>query len=66
MNSQHVLSALEGISSALSMVENVHLNLSTFLMENSVKYQEQLTRLSEEKRTQLSAFAREITKIVKG
>jgi len=60
------LSALEGISSALSMVENVNLNLSTFLMENSVKYQEHLTRLSEEKRTQLSDFAREVTKIVRG
>ena len=60
------LSALEGISSALSMVENVNLNLSTFLMENSVKYQEQLTSLSEEKRKKLSDFAREVTKIVRG
>ena len=59
------LSALEGISSALSMVENVNLSLSTFLLEHSGKYQEMLTQLSEEKRNQLSAFAREVTKIVK-
>ncbi len=60
------LSALAGISSALSMVENVNLSISTFLLEQSGKYQEQLTNLSEEKRNQLSAFAREITKIVRG
>ncbi len=60
------LSALEGISSALSMVENVNLSISTFLLEQSGKYQEQLTNLSEEKRNQLSAFAREVTKIVRG
>jgi len=60
------LSALEGISSALSMVENVNLSLSTFLLEHSGKYQEMLIQLSEEKRNQLSAFAREVTKIVKG
>lgn len=60
------LSALAGISSALSMVENVNLSLSTFLLEQSGKYQEQTTRLSEEKRDQLSDFAREVTKIVRG
>jgi len=60
------LSALEGISSALSMVENVNLSLSTFLLEHSGKYKEMLTQLSEEKRNQLSAFAREVTKIVRG
>ncbi|RLD92017.1 MAG: hypothetical protein DRJ13_16985, partial [Bacteroidetes bacterium] len=60
------LSALEGISTALSMVENVNLGISTFLLEQSGKYQEQLTSLSEEKRNQLSAFAREVTKIVRG
>ena len=60
------LSALEGISIALSTAENVNLSLSTFLLEHSGKYQEQLTRLSEEKRNQLSDFAREVTKIVRG
>ena len=60
------LSALAGISSALSMVENVNLSLSTFFLEHSGKYQEMLSRLSEEKRNQLSDFAREVTKIVKG
>ncbi len=60
------LSALEGISSALSMVENVNLSLSTFLLDNSIKYQKMLTQLSEEKRKQLSDFAREVTKIVRG
>jgi DNA-binding MarR family transcriptional regulator len=60
------LSALAGISSALSLVENVNLSLSTFLLNHSVKYQEMLTQLSEEKRNQLSDFAREVTKIVRG
>ena len=60
------LSALAGISSALSMVENVNLSISTFLLEQSGKYQEQLKSLSEEKRNQLSAFAREVSKIVRG
>ena len=60
------LSALAGISSALSMVENVNLSISTFLLNQSGKYQEMLSQLSEEKRNQLSDFAREVTKIVKG
>jgi len=60
------LSALAGISSALSMVENVNLSVSTFLLQQSGKYQEMLTQISEEKRKQLSDFAREITKIVSG
>jgi DNA-binding MarR family transcriptional regulator len=59
------LSALAGISSALSMVESVNLNLSTFLLDHSGKYQEMVSRLSEEKRNQLSAFAREVAKIVR-
>ncbi len=60
------LSALAGMSIALSMVENANLSLSTFLLEHSDKYQEMLTQLSEEKRNQLSDFAREVTKIVRG
>jgi len=59
------LSALAGISIALSIAENANLNLSTFLLEHSDKYQEMLTQLSEEKRNQLGDFAREVTKIVK-
>jgi DNA-binding MarR family transcriptional regulator len=60
------LSALAGISIALSIAENANLNLSTFLLEHSDKYQEMLTQLSEEKRNQLGDFAREVTKIVRG
>ena len=60
------LSALGGISIALSMAENANLSLSTFLLEHSDKYQEMLTQLSEEKQNQLSDFAREVTKIVRG
>lgn len=59
------LSALAGISIALSMVENANLSLSTFLLDHSDKFQEMLSQLSEEKRNQLSDFAREVTKIVK-
>ena len=60
------LSALAGISIALSMVENANLSLSTFLLDHSDKFQEMLTQLSEEKKNRLSDFAREVTKIVGG
>jgi DNA-binding MarR family transcriptional regulator len=60
------LSALAGISSALSVVEDFNLRFSTFLLEQSGKYHEMLTQISEEKRNQLSDFAREVVKIVKG
>ena len=60
------LNALAGISSALSLVENVNLSISTFLLNQSVKYQEMLAQLSDEKREQLSDFAREVAKIVRG
>jgi len=60
------LSALAGISIALSMVENANLSLSTFLLDHSDKFQEMLTQLSEEKKNRLSDFAREVTKIVVG
>jgi len=60
------LSALAGISSALSLVENINLRFSTFLLDHSNKYLEMLSQLSEEKQNQLSDFAREVTKIVKG
>lgn len=60
------LSALAGISTTLSLVENVQLDLATSLLEQSGKYQEKLIEIGEERRNQLSEFAREVTKIVKG
>lgn len=60
------LSALAGINATLSLVEDVHLDLATFLLEQSGRYQEKLIEVGEEKRSQLSDFAREVTKIVKG
>ena len=60
------LSALAGISSALSVVEDVNLRFSTFLLEQSGKYHEMLTQISEEKRNLLSDFAREVSSIVRG
>jgi DNA-binding MarR family transcriptional regulator len=60
------LIALAGIGAALSLVEDVNLRLSTFLLEQSGKYQEMLAQLSEEKRKQLSDFTRDVIKIVKG
>ena len=60
------LSALAGISATLSLVENVQLDLATSLLEQSGKYQEKLIEIGEEKRNQLSGFAREVARIVKG
>ena len=60
------LSALAGISATLSLVENVHLDIATFFLEQSGKYQEKLAEVSEDKRNQLSDFAREVARIVKG
>ena len=60
------LIALAGFGAALSLVEDVNLKLSTLLMEQSGKYQEMIARLSEEKREQLTDFAREVAKIVRG
>lgn len=59
------ISALAGIGSALTMVENVNLKFSTFLFEQSGKYQEMLTQMSPEKRNQLNDFARQIMKYIK-
>ncbi len=59
------ISALAGISSAISMFENVNLNLSTFLLDQSGKYQEMFSQLSEDSKNKLSAFAREVTKILR-
>jgi len=60
------LIALAGIGEALFLVEDVNLKLSTFLLEQSGKYQEMLTQLSEEKKKQLTDFTRNVIKIVKG
>jgi len=60
------LSALVGIGAALSLVENVHLDIATFLLAQNGRYQEMLIEIGGEKRNQLSGFAREVTKIVKG
>ena len=60
------LSALAGISATLTLVENVQLDLATSLLEQSGRYQEKLIEIGEEKRNQMSEFAREVAKIVKG
>lgn len=60
------LIALSGFGIALSLVEDVNLRFSTFLLEHSGKYQEMLAKLSEEKRKQLTDFTRDVIKIVKG
>ena len=60
------LKALSGFGIALSLVENVNLRFSTFLLEQSGKYQEVFAQLSEEKRKQLTDFTRDVIKIVKG
>ena len=60
------LIALAGIGAALTLVEDVNLNLSTFLMKQSGKYQEMLTQLNEEKRKQMIDFTQDVIKIVRG
>jgi hypothetical protein len=60
------LIALAGFGAALSLVEDVNLRLSTFLLEQSGKSQEMLAQLSEEKQKQLTDFTRDVIKIVKG
>jgi len=60
------LIALAGFGIALSLVDDVNLRFSTFLLEHSGKYQEMLAKLSEEKQKQLTDFTRNVIKIVKG
>ena len=60
------LIALAGFGATLSLVEDVNLKLSTLLMEQSGKYQEIIAKLGEEKKKQLTAFTRDVIKIVKG
>ncbi|MBI9045350.1 MAG: hypothetical protein JEZ06_12745 [Anaerolineaceae bacterium] len=59
------ISALGGIGSALTMVEEINLRFSTFLLEQSGKYHENLVLLNTEKREQLSNFARQIVHKIK-
>ena len=58
------LSALGGVSATLYMVERANRRASTFLLGQSGKFQTMLSRLSEDNRRYLSAFAREVAKIV--
>lgn len=60
------LIALAGFCAALSLVEDVNKRFSTLIMEQSGKYQEMFTQLNEEKREQLTDFARQVAKITKG
>ncbi|MFH1633420.1 MAG: hypothetical protein ABIG63_05335 [Chloroflexota bacterium] len=60
------LSALGGVSVALSMMERVNRRVSTFLLAQSGKYHTMFSQLGEENRRRLSEFAREAAKIVSG
>ena len=58
------LSALGGVSVALSMMERVNRRAATFLLAQSGKYHTIFSQLGEENRRRLSDFAREVAKIV--
>lgn len=60
------LSALGGVSVALSMMERVNRRVATFLLAQSGKYHTMFSQLGEENRRRLSEFAREAAKIVSG
>jgi hypothetical protein len=60
------LIALAGFGAALSLVEDVNINLATILLEHSGRYQEMLTQLSEEKKKLFTDFTRNIIKILRG
>lgn len=57
------LISLAGIGAILSVVEDVNLKLSSFLLEQSEKYQEMFKQLNAEKQEQLTDFAREVTRM---
>lgn len=57
------LIALAGIGAILSVLEDVNLKISLFLMEQSEKYQEMFTQLNAEKQEQLADFAREVARL---
>jgi hypothetical protein len=58
------LSALAGVSVTLSMIERINRRVSSFLLIQSGKYQTLLSQIGEEHHRHLSAFAREVTKII--
>jgi len=60
------LSALGGVSIALSVMERVNRRVATFLLAQSGKYHTMFSQLGEENRRRLSDFAREAAKIVSG
>lgn len=60
------LSALGGVSVALSIMERVNRSAATFLLAQSGKYHTMFSQLGEENRRRLSEFAREAAKIVSG
>ena len=58
------LSALSGIGLVLSVLERISRRFSTLLLGQIGRYEEMLSRLSEENRLRLSDFARDVTKIL--
>lgn len=57
------ISGLPGMSAAVSMFEQAN-KASTFLLEQSGKFQTRLAQLGEENRRRLSDFAREVAEII--
>ena len=60
------LSAIGGISSALYMIEGVHLNIAMYLLDRSGKFHQHIHYLNQENRDRLSNFPREVTEIISG
>jgi len=60
------LIALAGFGTALSLVEDVNINLATILLEHSGRYQETLMEMSEYNKQLLTDFTRDIIRIVYG
>jgi len=58
------LSALSGIGLALSVFERISRRFSTLLLGQVGRYEDMLSRLSEENRLRLSDFARDVTRIL--
>jgi hypothetical protein len=58
------LSALAGVSAALSMIERINRRVSSFLLTQSGKYQTLLSQIGDEYHHNLSAFAREVIEII--
>ena len=58
------LLALVGFGAALSLVEDVNISISTFLMNQIVKYQDLLSHLNEENYERMMDFTQNIVKIM--